>query len=254
MKYQNPITGKTHRTWQTLHAAIGKALGNDPTVSRDQWDAVKAFHPAAPAEPVPAWKILGLFRPALEAEYIDLDRKGRGSTLNHDLYAYDPQQGIAIVQARMFYRRAAGHYGATRKTYFLVGQNEITRQYFRHPVSSHAVRAAINGGKNPIESIQRWLWEVTPNQLQAAIRQGDILLVPETRPPAIDPIDTPALIIGGSHQITADEIRQNGRIYALNPSVIHTKNQHAPVAAPGWHSIRQAREAAAWNFAQRIGD
>jgi hypothetical protein len=35
--------------------------------------------------------------------------------------------------------------------------------------------------------------------------------------------------------------------------MVHAKNQHAPVELlDGWYSVRVAREADAWNFAERI--
>jgi len=59
--------------------------------------------------------------------------------------------------------------------------------------------------------------------------------------------------VAESHRILADEIRLNGRCYAKNPTMVHAKNQHAPVELlDGWYSVRVAREADAWNFAERI--
>ena len=61
------------------------------------------------------------------------------------------------------------------------------------------------------------------------------------------------LTVAESHRILADEIRLNGRCYAKNPTMVHAKNQHAPVELlDGWYSVRVAREADAWNFAERI--
>ena len=64
-----------------------------------------------------------------------------------------------------------------------------------------------------------------------------------------------SLTVSDSHRILADEIRLNGRCFALNPTMIHTKGQHVPVEnLTGWYSIRPARTANAWDFADRIGD
>jgi hypothetical protein len=137
-----------------------------------------------------------------------------------------------------------------------VGRNEITGEYFRHPVGSQAVRAAIKVDPHPaavVRAVQRWMWEVTEKQLAVSIRQGDILLVPERSVPEIPSRGT-VLTVAESHEIRADEVRLNGRCYALNPTVTHTKGQHAPVALTGWCSIRVARESAAWDFAVRVGD
>lgn len=37
-------------------------------------------------------------------------------------------------------------------------------------------------------------------------------------------------------------------------TLTHAKGQHAPTAMAGWTDIRVAREASAWNFADRVGD
>ena len=248
--FLNPITNRKHRKWETLHREIGRAVA---PVRVGAWDEIAGFGDVC------ASRIIDLFRPALEEEYIDLDRKGRGSCLNHDLYAYDPGQGVAVIQARQYYKRSARHYGATRKTYFLCGRNEITGEYFRHPVSAHTVRAACRRSTDPtradvVRAVQRWMWQVTEKQLSAAVRQGDILLVPE-REPKNAPSRGVSLTVAESHRILADEIRLNGRCYALNPTMVHAKGQHAPVEMlDGWYSIRVARTAHAWDFAERIGD
>lgn len=249
--FLNPVTNKKHRKWHTLHKSIGAAVA--PAVL-GKWDEIVRFGPLS------SHLILGLFSPALEAEYVDLDRKGRGSCLNHDLYAYDPEQGVAVVQARQYYKRAAKHYGATRKTYFLCGKNEITGEFFRHPVGSHAVRAACRAPgtstrANVVWAAQRWMWGVTEKQLSSAVRQGDVLLVPERVPKNATPRGV-SLTVANSHRILADEIRDSGRrIYVLNPTMVHSKNQHTPVeCVDGWYSVRVARESRAWDFAERVGD
>lgn len=250
-QFINPINQKKHRTWDGLHKAIGKEIKN-MTACRDSYESITNWD-----KKVYSRQIIRVFSPALESEYIDLDKKGRGSCLNHDLYGYDPSQGVAVIQARQYFKRAASHFGATHKTYFLVGRNEITGQFFRHPVGSHAIRAAIKVNPDPaavVKAAQRWMWEVTEKQLAGSVRQGDILLVPE-KAPKIAKAGGMSITVGESHKILADEIRLNGRCYALNPRMIHTKNQHAPVELMGgWYSIRVGREADAWNFAARIGD
>lgn len=274
--FVNPLTGTKHRSWEALHRAIGKSLSKQRPYTRGSYDEITRLHcprgevvgiynqSPAPGSGVwgypeiGAWKIVNLFRPALEEEYVQFDKKGRGSSLNHDLYGYDPAQGVAVVQARQAFREHKNDYLSTHKTYFLVGRNEITGEYFRHPVSAHAVRAAIRKDPDPsavVRSVQRWMWEVTEAQLAQSVRQGDLLLVPEKRVP--DWTESKLyhrLTVAESHEIRAEEIRLNGRCYALNPTVVHTKGQHAPVAVQGWVSIRVARAAQAWDFAARIGD
>jgi len=246
MKKQNCTCGKSHRTLPAQHKCIKKQIGKN-VESRGNYDQVLNFGRVRVAT------IISLFRDCLTAEYCDFDRKGRGTALNHDLYGYDPDQGVAVIQARQCIGTKYGK--TTHKTYFLCGHNEITGASFVHPVGSHAIRAAINSGGNSVEVVkaaQRWMWQVTPAQLAKAVRQGDLLLVPEKEPAG--EYRGEIMTLAGSHQLSADEIRENGHVYAKNPVLHHTKNQHEPVAVSGWASVRVAREAAAWDFAQRQGD
>lgn len=254
--YHNPITGKNHRSWEVAHREIGKKISGH---TAGKYEEIAFFSCHNEVKIILAPIITNLFSPALEETYVDFDRKGRGSALNYDLYAYDPAQGVAIIQARQAYRRAASHYMATRKTYFLCGQNEITKEYFRHPVSSHKVRSACKLSldktrEDAICSIQCWLWEVTPKQLEKSTRQGDLLLVPASTPKSSESLGR-SVLLGGSHWLISDEIHAvKGRYYALNPNMAHIKGQHKTVALDGWYTIRIGREASAWDFAQRIGD
>ena len=264
MMYRNPITKKNHRSWTVLHRQIARVIapayiGNWGEITSFRDPTSELGRNTTPAEYLPAAAIISLFRPALEKEYVELDKKGRGTALNHDLYAYDPSQGVAVIQARQYYKHTANGYGATRKTYFICGRNEITGEFFRHPVGSHAVRAACKKSAEKtradvVRAAQRWMWQVTEKQLARSVRQGDILLVPEHEPVSAKRRGM-SFTVSGSHKIMADEIRLNGRWYGLNPTIIHAKDQHAPIEnLVGWYSIRPARTAHAWDFADRIGD
>jgi hypothetical protein len=223
-------------------------------------------------EAIIGWKVMGgdgkesfvlsaksikpLFADCLDPEYVAFDFKGRGDALNHDLYGYDPNQGVAVIQARHAFRQRKNHFMSTHKTYFLCGRNEITGEPFRHPISSAAIRGAIRSGADAVgvvRAAQRWMWSVTDKQLSASIRQGDLLLVPERGEPKGYNMGQ-SMTLANSHEVHASEIRKNGRIYARNPQLVHTKGQHAPIAIEGWASVRVAQDAPAWNFAVRIGD
>lgn len=257
MKAQNCTCGKNHKSLSARHNCLAKQIGKNPE-KRGTYDEILGYGHIKNAYGgsqfvVHANTIISLFRDCLTEEYCEFDKKKRGSALNHDLYGYDPAQGVAVIQAR----QAIGtKYGmSTHKTYFLCGHNEITGAPFVHPVGSHAIRAAINGGGNAVEVVkaaQRWMWEVTPAQLAKSVRQGDLLIVPEKAPSG--EYRGEIMTLAGSHEVHADEIRENGRVYANNPSLIHTKGQHETVAVQGWASIRIAREASAWDFAMRKGD
>lgn len=254
------ICGTNHKTHEKLHGCIAKIIDNTEVV-RDSYDAIvswvkKVNEMGTKKVVMSAATIISLFMDCLDKAYVDFDSKGRGSALNHDIYGYDSSQGVAVIQSRQAYRHRKNHYMSTRKTYFLCGHNEITGAPFRHPISSSAVRGAVRSGADCIGVVtaaQRWMWKVTDTQLKVAVRQGDLVLVPERGEPQGEYMGQVMTIVG-SHEIHASEIRQNGRIYARNPQLIHVKGQHAPIAVDGWASVRVAREVDAWDFASRIGD
>jgi hypothetical protein len=211
---------------------------------------------------MPVSETLKTFAPCLPAEYARFDRRRRGAAISWDLYGWDPVQEVAVVQIRQAWRNAAAHFLNVRKTYVLVGHNEITRAPFRHPVSASAVRAAVRRGADPmgvVRAAQCWMWGVTERQLQRATRQGDVLLVPERSAPRGELIECGSrAIVGGTHEIRAVRILQVGeRVYALNPRVVHLRDQHEPIGATdhdGWHSVRVAAEGRNWDFSARVGD
>lgn len=251
------ICGKKHKTSVKYHACLGDIIKKS-CESRDIYEAITGWKKkeGCEAQTLSAKTIIKNFKDCLDEEYVDFDRKGRGSSLNHDLYGYDPVQGVAVIQARQAFRERRNHFMATHKTYFLCGHNEITNEPFRHPISSSAIRGAIRSGADAagvVAAAQKWMWEVTDKQLRVSVRQGDLLLVPERGEPQGNYMGQ-LMTLAGSHEVHASEIRKNGRIYARNPQLIHVKGQHAPIAIEGWASVRVARDAPAWNFATRIGD
>ncbi len=143
----------------------------------------------ASGERIAACKIVAGFAEILPEKFAKFDTRMRGDSLNLDLYGYDPVDGVAIIQIRHFFRRYRNGYANLHKDYVLVGRNEETGALFRHPVSAHAIHAAIRKDETdpvaPIRAAQRWMWGVSDKQLSSGIRQGDILIVPARgRPPA----------------------------------------------------------------------
>jgi hypothetical protein len=207
--------------------------------------------------------IVAKFKASLPDTFVEFDKKMRGDSLNLDLYGYDPEQDVAIIQIRHFFRRYKNGYANIHKDYVLVGKNEETGEFFRHPVSAHAVHAAIRkGGADPVAVVraaQRWMWNVTDKQLAAGIRQGDILIVPAKGKPAnAEAILDEVVVVGGTHEVHASAFcrDQKGIVYAYGPTVRHTKGQHLTTYGDGdfWHSIRVGREADTWQWGARLGD
>ncbi len=236
------------------------------TVERGYYNEVVRYHDAEGVA-VSASEIVNIFESVLPETFVEFDKKMRGDSLNLDLYGYDAEQGVAIIQIRHFYKRYAKGFANIHKDYVLVGQNEITNEFFRHPVSPHAIHAAIR--KNPsdpkaaVRAAQRWMWKVTDKQLDASIRQGDVLMVPSKRPSnKYVRVDEVTAVVGGSHEVRSTEMyvrTEDGEIVdvvAWCPTVVHTKGQHDPIFAneERFYSIRVAEEAATWKWGVRLGD
>ncbi|GBQ31411.1 hypothetical protein AA12717_3755 [Gluconacetobacter sacchari DSM 12717] len=227
-----------------------------------------------------AYQVLSFLKPALPDEYAEFDKHRRGDALNLDLYGWDQDQSVGVVQVRQAFRiYKRQEFTNVRKTYVLCGFNESGTP-FRHPVSAHAVRRACSG--SPAETVaaaQRWMWGVTAKQLAESRRQGDILIVPERQADMRAALERKypnlridhltgldATFLVSSHAVQAEEIlivRSPGgsvsRVLAKHPILRHSKGQHATVSAPrsgnhGWFSIRLADEAVAWDFSERFGD
>jgi len=206
--------------------------------------------------------IIDHFADALPERRVDFDRKGRGGALNLDLYGYDAQQKVAVVQVREAFRHRASHFMNTRKNYVLVGHGEITGLPFRHPVSSAAVRAAIRKDPdNPASAVraaQRWMWGVSEKQLAKSIRQGDVLMVPVRGTPEGTAIEGGKMVVGRSHEVRASKLLRgtNGEIFAFIPQIHHAKDQHDAIYAEEerWYEVRVADTAAAWDFSRPVGD
>lgn len=212
--------------------------------------------------------VIDQFKSVLPETFVSFDKKMRGDSLNLDLYAYDADQNVAIIQIRHFFKRYAKGFANVHKDYVLVGQNEITGEFFRHPISAHAVHAAIR--KNPSDPVaavrgaQRWMWKVTEKQLASATRQGDILMVPSRKPSAeYEEIAETVFTVGETHEIRSPNIfvkkDRSGEVLdvvAMHPSVLHTKRQHDPIFADEerFYSIRVAQEIATWKWGVRLGD
>lgn len=213
---------------------------------------------------VDARHVIKRFSAALPQQYSRFDGKGRGEALSIDLYGFDAAQVAAIVQIRQASRERPTHFLSVRKSYALVGFTEIGAP-FRHPVEARVVRRAVSVDPDDpaaaVSAAQCWIWKCTKRQLReslaAGMRQGDVLLVRAPAPKGGEDVGS-GFAVGGSHVILADRVVQatDGRVYALNPKLVHAKGQHAPVYADadGWFSVRAGREAPAWNFSPRFGD
>lgn len=176
------------------------------------------------------------------------NRKGtRWSALNWDLYAVgnDVHSGkfLVVIQIRQSHNTK---YGVNvRKNYFLLGTNE-DESTFAHPVESRVIHAAIKAERDVILACQNWIFD---GDYARMIRHGDLALVPVSKRPSAPTAPRKKMILQGSHELSATAIRQNGNLYAKNPTLYHTPGTHPPVSGEGWYRIVVGNRAEFWKFA-----
>lgn len=214
------------------------ALNNAPDWCRDLMRA---------AEKAGAWKT-----------GIESDRKQRGSAINCDLYGYDADQGLAVVQVReaIFHPR---RFTQVRKDYYLIGHTEAGG-FFAHPIDSPArSKKAMETPESCVRFVLARIWNCREDDLQYIERQGDVAFVPVTRVPvtATPILNGEAVIIRDTHRLTGDLWRDaDGTLYARRGArLVHTKRQHAPVRAKaGVYRVQPGIRAATWGFTAPHGD
>jgi hypothetical protein len=188
-----------------------------PTVTRGSYGEILHLHG------MNADLIIKLFAPALPAVRFDRFSKRHTESLNLSLYGYDALQEVAIIQARQHSFDSKYGFSQTRKTYFLCGFNEITKLPFRHPVSAAALHGSLRKGGTPVDVVraaQRWMWSCTAKQLEAGIRQGDVLLVRERGVPKEGTLRVAGAVVGESHQVRASAaLVQGNRVYVAGVDV-----------------------------------
>jgi hypothetical protein len=205
-------------------------------------------------------QILNLFNEASSAEKVDehgawdfgceFDKKGRGSSLNWDLYGVGrdlhSKKLLIIIQIRQFIRRSANRYPEIRKSYFLIGRNEDNHA-FAHAVESRVIHSAINTGRNVIKAVQDWIFQC---DYKKVIRQGDLALVPvkNINPTAVN-VEGAKHLLENSHALASNDIRKTGMLYALDPVLVHLPGTHPTVSGKGWYKIVIGKRAAHWDFA-----
>lgn len=180
---------------------------------------------------------------------IETDRKGRGSALNWDLYGvgHDVHTGalLIVIQIRQWRKTRTNGYPEVRKNYFLVGVNEDGSS-FAHPVESRVIHAAIKADRDVILAVQNWIFG---GDYARMIRHGDLALIPCSRRPSAPTANRRKMVLEGSHELSATAIRQNGNLYAKNPTLTHTPGTHPTVRGEGWHRVVVGNRAHFWKFA-----
>jgi hypothetical protein len=80
------------------------------------------------------------------------------------------------------------------------------------------------------------------------IRQGDLCLIPVSRPAGTTVSES--VTLQESHHLQADEIRVNGDYYAMNPTLTHIPGTHPTRTAKGWHKVVVSKRGRVWSFAK----
>ena len=189
---------------------------------------------------------------------IESDKRLRGSAINVDLYGYDADQGLAVVQVRetVFHPR---RYNRTRKDYYLIGRTEAGAT-FAHPVESPARSSrAMSSAEACVRYVLAKIWDCREQDLDDIERQGDVAFVPVRNLPAdAEPVlNGEAVLIRNTHQLTGDLWRtSDGTLYARRGARLkHLKGQHKPVRAKGgYYRVQAGHRAQNWGFTAPHGD
>ena len=187
----------------------------------------------------------------------EFDKHGRGTAISTDIYGIDIGRNLYVIQVREYSKRYKNGYSNIKKNYFLIGYNENGNP-FAHPIPSTVVHGAIKKDrsiKSPVKAAQAWIWGIKQEKLNTVLRNGDVAMVPVKVVPRKDVIISKGMErIVDSHFIYSKEIRKNGSIYALNPTIRHMKRQHPTIMGKGWFKVIVGNRANYHEFAAPTAD
>ncbi len=207
---------------------------------------------------VPTWAsqlIAAVERSGAFTRGIQSDRKQRGTAINVDLFGYDEDQGLAVIQVREAQFRP-NRFTRVRKDYYLIGTTE-SGATFAHPVESPArSRKALETPKATVEYVLAKVWNCRIADLGDIERQGDVAFVPVTRiPDQAVKINGP-VTIRDTHVLTGDIWQEGDTLYTRRGArLVHAKGQHAPVRAKaGVYRVQPGVRNQNWGFTAPHGD
>lgn len=187
---------------------------------------------------------------------IESDKKQRGSAINCDLYGYDTEQQLAVVQVReaVFHPR---RFTRVRKDYYLIGHTEIGN-FFAHPVESPLRSSyAMSGPKKCVDWVLSKIWQCRIKDLEDIERQGDVCLLPVKSIPDTAVKVGSEVVIRKSHVLSGDIWRGVDGIYYTRrgAKLTHLKRQHHPVIAKaGVYRVQEGVRAQTWGHTTPLGD
>lgn len=180
---------------------------------------------------------------------IDGDPK-RWVSVNTDVYGYDEEQGVAVVQVRE--SRATRHGLQTRKDYHLIGHVE-SGAVFAHPVvSPRRSRRAMASPAATVRYCLTKVWSCDDEDLDDITRQGDVALIPTVRVPAgAEKLADGEVVLAGSHRLRAAKLYRRGDdIYvAGRMSLVHLGHEHQTIQSQsGARRVVVGYRAPTWGF------
>lgn len=193
-------------------------------------------------------------------EGIESNKRGRGESINVDLYSFDETRGMALVQVRQC--RFGGKYNKVRKDYYLLGTNE-NGNVFAHPVDVRASGRVI--GSDPTAGITLALsriWNCREKDLDFIVRNGDVAFVyVGTLPADAQLCEINAITIRESHHVQG---LHDGKIYrtpdgtyyvAGRAKIEHGPGQHPTARVKGgvWR-VQEGIRARVWGFSAPTKD
>lgn len=225
---------------------------NSPLVfahERNSWNALKRV-PAWCADLMRAVEQAGAWQTGIES-----DKKKRGSAINADLYGYDAEQGLAVVQVREAVFRP-GRYTRVRKDYYLIGTTE-SGATFAHPIESPArSKKSLATPESCVRYVLARIWNCRESDLEDIERQGDVAFVPITKlPEGAVSVEGP-VTIRDTHELRGEVWRHGDTYYTRRGArLVHTKRQHAPIKArAGLYRVQPGIRAETWGFTAPHGD
>ena len=216
---------------------------------RNEWNAISEW-PVFTKALVHGAEKSGVFTTGIES-----DKKQRGSAINCDLYGYDMDSGLAVVQVRQCIFRP-GRYNKVRKDYYLLGMSD-NGELFAHPVETPArSKKALETPEMTVAWVLGKIWDCKPDELPLIKRQGDVAFIPSPLPAGSVEIEN-CLTLRQTHKITGRIMKApDGRLYVERATAKHTKGQHATVKTPkgAWFRIQEGVRAKVWGFTRPKGD
>ena len=187
---------------------------------------------------------------------IESDKKGRGTAVNVDVYGYDADQGLAVIQVRESTFRP-DRFTRVRKDYYLIGHTEQGAP-FAHAVDTPArSKRALSSPEATVRFVLARIWDCSEAELDHIIRQGDVALVPARLPKTAELLDETEAILRDSHRVRAERLYRDGdTLYAYRRvSMVHLRKQHATVQVySGIYRVTEGHRAQTWGFSAPTAD